>query len=206
MPTTPIQLGFSGIFAILWPYTREKFLEQIKSIWFIVVYLLFFQIIILGLPIVYATMIGIGIAVVAIGLTFFMEGLRIGLMPLGETLGAVLPRNSSLPIILCFSFLLGLGATFAEPAIAILRAAGAGVHPLDAPLLYSLLNDFPDQLVASVGVGVGFAVLLGVLRFFYGWSLKYLIVPGVSLLVLLTLIANQSPVLQLNLEVFPIEC
>jgi hypothetical protein len=196
MPTNPIQLGFFGIIAILWPYTREKFLEQVKSIWFIVVYLLFFQIVVLGLPIVFATMIGIGIAVVAIGLTFFMEGLRIGLMPLGETLGAVLPRNSSLPIILGFSFLLGLGATFAEPAIAILRAAGAGVHPLDAPLLYSLLNDFPDQLVASVGVGVGFAVLLGVLRFFYGWSLKYLIVPGVSLLVLLTLIANQSPVLQ----------
>jgi len=196
MRTTPIQLGFFGVLAILWPYTREKFVEQVKSIWFIVAYLLFFQIVVLGLPIVYATMIGAGIAIVAIGLTFFMEGLRIGLMPLGETLGAVLPRNSTLPIILCFSFLLGLGATFAEPAIAILRAAGAGVHPANAPLLYSLLNDFPDQLVTSVGVGVGFAVLLGVLRFFYGWSLKYLLVPGVSLLLLLTLIANQNPVLQ----------
>ena len=196
MPSSPVQIGFLGTLAILWPYTREKFIEQLKSIWFIVFYLLFFQIVVLGLPIVYATMIGVGIAVVAIGLTFFMEGLRIGLMPLGETLGAVLPRNSTLPIILGFSFLLGLGATFAEPAIAILRAAGAGVHPLDAPLLYSLLNDFPDQLVASVGVGVGIAVLLGVLRFFYGWSIKYLIVPGVSLLVLLTVIANQNPVLQ----------
>jgi hypothetical protein len=118
------------------------------------------------------------------------------LMPLGETLGAVLPRNSSLPVILGFSFVLGLGATFAEPAITVLRAAGAGVHPADAPLLYSLLNDFSDQLVASVGVGVGCAVSLGVLRFFYGWPLKYLIIPGVASLIALTIVANLDPVLQ----------
>ncbi|MGB5324152.1 MAG: DUF1538 domain-containing protein [Pseudomonadales bacterium] len=191
-----VQLGVAGTLAILLPYLREKFSEQVKSIWFIVFYLLFFQIVVLGLPIVYASMIAAGIVVVAVGLTFFMEGLRIGLMPLGETLGAVLPRNSSLPLILGFAFLLGLGATFAEPAIAVLRAAGAGVHQSDAPLLYSLLNEFADQLVASVGIGVGLAVLLGVLRFFYGWSLKYLIVPGVSLLIVLTLIANLNPLLQ----------
>ena len=191
-----VQLGFRGSWAILLPYLREKFFEQVKSIWFIVFYLLFFQIVVLGFPIVHASTIAAGIAVVAIGLTFFMEGLRVGLMPLGETLGAVLPRNSSLPVILGFSFVLGLGATFAEPAIAVLRAAGAGVHPADAPLLYSLLNDFSDQLVASVGVGVGCAVLLGVLRFFYGWPLKYLIIPGVASLIALTIVANLDPVLQ----------
>ncbi|MFT7133913.1 MAG: hypothetical protein ACI81O_002632, partial [Cyclobacteriaceae bacterium] len=191
-----VQLGFRGTWAILLPYLREKFFEQVKSIWFIVFYLLFFQIVVLGFPIVHASTIAAGIAVVAIGLTFFMEGLRVGLMPLGETLGAVLPRNSSLPVILGFSFVLGLGATFAEPAIAVLRAAGAGVHPADAPLLYSLLNDFSDQLVASVGVGVGCAVLLGVLRFFYGWPLKYLIIPGVGSLLALTIVANLDPVLQ----------
>ncbi|MFT6891529.1 MAG: hypothetical protein ACJASY_003585, partial [Halioglobus sp.] len=30
----------------------------------------------------------------------------------------------------------------AEPAIAVLKSAGAGVKPDQAPLLYSLLNDF----------------------------------------------------------------
>jgi hypothetical protein len=195
-PSKTVQIGFRGAWAILMPYLREKFFEQIKSIWFIVFYLLFFQIVVLGFPIVHASTIAAGIAVVAIGLTFFMEGLRVGLMPLGEMLGAVLPRNSSLPVILGFSFVLGLGATFAEPAIAVLRAAGAGVHPADAPLLYSLLNDFADQLVASVGIGVGCAVLLGVLRFFYGWPLKYLIIPGVGALIILTIVANFDPVLQ----------
>ena len=142
MSQEPVTLGTRATFVILWPYIRDNLAEQIRSIWFIVGYLAFFQIVILRLPIVYAAMIGLGIVIVAVGLMFFMKGLRLGLMPLGETIGAILPRNSSLPVILLFAFLLGLGATFAEPAIAILREAGSGVSAHEAPLLYSLLNEF----------------------------------------------------------------
>jgi hypothetical protein len=191
-----VRLGFADTLKILLPYFYGNFLEQLRSIWFIVVYLLLFQILVLGLPTVHAVMIGAGIAIVAVGLMFFMEGLRLGLMPLGETIGAVLPRNASLPLILLFAFLLGIGATFAEPAIAVLRSAGAGVRPEQAPLLYSLLNDFADQLVGVVGLGVGVAVLLGILRFFLGWSLKVLIMPLVLLLCGLTLYAHEHEVLQ----------
>lgn len=196
MEQNGVRLGLRGTLAILWPYVYENLSEQIRSVWFIVAYLAFFQIIVLGLPIVYSAMIGLGIAVVAVGLMFFMEGLRLGLMPLGETIGAVLPRNASLPLILLFAFVLGIGATFAEPAIAVLRQAGAGVSPFAAPLLYSLLNDFSGELIAAVGVGVGFAVLLGVLRFFYGLSMKRLIIPGVLVLVGLTVYAHGNDVLQ----------
>ena len=199
LSTTPdkhqSRLGIIEISKILWPYIAENFVAQIKSIWFIVFYLAFFQIVILQLPLVYTLTISIGIIVVALGLMFFMEGLRLGLMPLGETIGAFLPRNAPLWGVLAFAFLLGIGATFAEPAIAVLRSAGAGVRPEQAPLLYSLLNDFPDQLVAVVGVGVGFAVLLGILRFYYRWSLKLLIIPGVLLLSALTIIAHNNDIL-----------
>lgn len=190
-----VKLGFSGTLAILWPYFRDNLLDQFKSIWFIVAYLALFQILVLKLPLVYASMIGVGIVIVAFGLMFFMEGLRLGLMPLGETIGAVLPRNSSLPMILGFAFLLGLGATFAEPAIAVLKAAGGDVSPLEAPLLFSMLRDFADELVLAVGVGVGVAVLVGILRFFYGWSLKVLIVPTVSVLAGVTLYADSNEIL-----------
>lgn len=191
-----VRLSFGDTLKILAPYFYQNLWEQLRAIWFIVAYLLLFQILVLGLPIVHALMIGAGIAIVALGLMFFMEGLRLGLMPLGETIGAILPRNSSLFVILLFAFLLGVGATFAEPAIAVLRSAGAGVQPEQAPLLYSLLNDFPNQLVAVVGVGVGVAVLLGILRFFLGWSLKTLILPLVGLLCALTVYAHYSEILQ----------
>jgi len=182
----PVRLGTLTTLTVLWPYVREKFVEQLKSIWFIVAYLALFQLVLLRLPVVYATMITAGIATVAFGLMFFMEGLRLGLMPLGEAIGNVLPRRSKLPSILVFAFLIGIGATLAEPAIAVLKAAGSGVEPAQAPLLYSLLNEFSGQLVAAVGLGVGVAVALGIARFFYGWSLKLLVIPLVILLTGLT--------------------
>ncbi len=189
-----IELSLSEKLSILWPYITENFLSQLKSIWFIVAYLAIFQVLVLGLPIVYTSMISVGILIVIVGLMFFMEGLRLGLMPLGETIGAILPRNTPLSGVLIFAFTLGMGATFAEPAIAILRSAGAGVSVENAPLLYSLLNDFTSELVTVVGIGVGLAVLLGVLRFYRGWSLKFFIIPSVALLIGLTYFADQDPV------------
>lgn len=188
-------LSARGIASIIWRYFHEKATEQLKSVWFIIAYLLLFQIFLLRLPIIYGVTIALGVLFVVIGLTFFMEGLRLGLMPFGETIGAILPRNSKLPMILAFAFLLGVGATFAEPAISVLKKAGGGVKPSDAPLLYSLLNDFSGQLVMAVGIGVGIAVAMGVFRFFYGWSLKVFIIPLVTLLLTLTLYAYTDPLL-----------
>ncbi len=192
-PNPRFQLGLRDSLRVIWPYVKRNFMNQVEGIWFIVVYLVVFQLLVLHLPIVYAGMIGVGILIVAFGLMFFMEGLRLGLMPLGEEIGSVLPKNSRMPVILVFAFLLGMGATFAEPAIAVLKAAGAGVKPQDAPLLYSLLNDYSGQLVTAVGVGVGFAVMLGVLRFFFAWPLKHMAIPAVALLLGLSFYFSQVP-------------
>ena len=190
------QIGLRTAFRILWPYFQRNFMGQVKSVWFIVAYLLVFQLLVLQLPVVYSLMISMGIFIVLAGLMLFMEGLRLGLMPLGEAIGSIFPHKSGIATILGFAFLLGIGATFAEPAIAVLKAAGSGVSPSKAPLLYSLLNDFSGQLVTCVGIGVGFAVLIGVLRFFYGWSLKLLIIPTVSSLLGLSWYFNRNEILQ----------
>ena len=196
-PNNPrFRLGLRDTFRVLWPYGKRNFMSQIEGIWFIVFYLIIFQLLVLQLPIVYAAMIAVGIFIVAFGLMFFMEGLRLGLMPLGEIIGSVLPRKSGMPLILLFAFLLGAGATFAEPAIAVLKAAGSGVVASEAPLLYSLLNDFSSQLVSSVGVGVGLAVMLGVLRFFYAWPLKLLAIPAVLGLLAISFYFSQVPALR----------
>lgn len=190
------KLGLINTLRLLWPYMRQNFMQQFSSVWFIVAYLVVFQILILQLPIVHSLMIALGVFIVLLGLMFFMEGLRLGLMPLGEAIGSIFPHKSGIGMILLFAFLLGIGATFAEPAIAVLKAAGSGVKAQQAPLLFSLLNDFSTQLVSCVGVGVGAAVLLGVLRFFYGWSLKLLIIPIVSGLLLLSAYFSSEPHLQ----------
>jgi hypothetical protein len=186
-----LQLSLKQKLSILLSFAKDKVIEQIQCVWFIIMYLVVFQILVLGLPIVYSLMIAVGILIVIVGLAFFMEGLRLGLMPLGETLGSTLPRKKilgipCLPTSLAFGFVLGAFATFAEPAIGVLRAAGSGVDPTAAPLLWTILNTGAGMLVNCVGVGVGIAVLLGVLRFYKGWSLKPFIYIGVIVLSCLT--------------------
>jgi len=179
-------------FSILCSFAKDKVVEQIQCVWFVLAYMILFQLLVLGLPLVFAGMIAVGLVIVIIGLAFFMEGLRLGLMPLGEVLGSTLPRKKiwgipCLPASLAFGFVLGVFATFAEPAIAVLQQAGAAVRPDQAPLLYTLLNEYSQQLVNFVGIGVGIAVLLGVLRFYKGWSLKPFIYAGVIVLSSITL-------------------
>ena len=167
-----VSVSFGQALKMLGPYAQSKIVEQIKTVFLIVAYLVLFQLVVLNIPISDALVVAIGIGVVVLGLAFFMEGLFFGLMPLGEICGIRLPQKTVLPVILTFAFILGLGATFAEPAIGVLKSAGSSVQAWDAPLLFLILNKHSDALVWSVGVGVGIAVLFGMLRFLYSWSLK----------------------------------
>lgn len=167
-----VKMTFKQATGLLLPYVKKKLVEQIKAVWVIILYLILFQTLILRIAISEAMIIACGLALVIAGLAFFMEGLFLGIMPLGETIGLKLPQKSKLPVILSFAFVLGVGVTFAEPAIGILKAAGFSVKPWDAPLLFLLLNKNSFLLVWAVGAGVGLAVVGGTLRFLYSWSLK----------------------------------
>ena len=170
--TGKVKVTFSQALGMIGPYVRDRILEQVKAVWIISTYLLLFQSFVLGIAIYDASVIAVGIALVVVGLTFFMEGLVLGLMPLGEIVGVKLPQKQSVPVMLLFALGLGFLATLAEPAIGVLQAAGSSVKAWEAPLLYLLLNKASDVLVKSVGAGVGIAVMFGMLRFKYGWSLK----------------------------------
>jgi len=170
-----IRVGFRNAFGLLMPYVRDRLTNQVKSVWLIIVYLIFFQTLVLRIAITEAAVIALGIALVIVGLTFFMEGLLLGLMPLGERVGLKLPQKSTLPVVLIFALILGFLATLAEPSIQILQTTGRTVKAWEAPLLYLMLTKHAQALVYAVGVGVGIAILLGMFRFYRSWSLKPLI-------------------------------
>ena len=191
-----IKVGLRQAIKILAPYVKNKILEQVRSVALIITYLLFFQTIVLQMPIEQAALIAVGLALVIGGLSLFMEGLILGLMPLGELIGLKLPQKSSVWVILIFAFILGIGVTLAEPAIGVLKTAGESVKPWDAPLLFLMLNRFPHYLVYAVGIGVGIAVLFGMLRYLYNWSLK----PFIYVLVLALVIVSGWAYLDPNLS------
>src|SRR5687767_14328971 len=181
------------VFSILGPFVFDKIKEQVVAVAPISLFLLFFQLIVLRQPLSRAAEIAMGLSVIVLGLVLFMEGLRLGLIPLGENIGSTLPRKAKMWLILTFAFFLGVAANYAEPAISTLREAGANVPPQDAPLLYDLLNRSGELLVLAISAGVGIATALGVYRFAYGWSLKVLLFPGLALCLVLTLIAELNP-------------
>lgn len=122
-----IHIGFRRAMMLIVPYVWKRVRAQLQSVWPIIVYLLLFQTLVLRLAVDDALVISAGLVVVIIGLTLFLGGLFRGLMSLGEAIGLRLPRKSGITVILAFSFILGVGATFAEPAIGILRMAGSSV-------------------------------------------------------------------------------
>jgi len=165
----------SAVYRLLKPYLSVRFWEQFSAVIPLAVYLLLFQIFVLQQSIVDAGIISGGLLAVIFGLMLFMEGLKVGLMPFGELLGTSLPAKAALGTVIIVVFLLGIGVTFAEPAIGALQTAGSLVDVTKAPYLYILLNDWSGALVLSVGIGVGFAAAIGTVRFIFGWSLKPLI-------------------------------
>ena len=170
-----LQLRPIDIYNVVRPYVSVRLLDQVKAVVPLAIYLVLFQMFILRQDVTDSWIITGGLVAVIVGLMLFMEGLKVGLMPFGETIGNTLPTKSPLPVVLLIAFLLGIGVTFAEPAIGALKAAGSIVKVESAPLLYTLLNDWSEVLVLVVGIGVGLAAVIGTLRFLYGWSLKPLI-------------------------------
>ena len=187
MQTLPkIKIPLRSAMTMVNDYARTRVMEQVKSVAFIILYLIGFQMLVLSTAPAQALQISAGVGMVVFGLTFFLEGLFLGLMPLGERVGLQLPQHGGIVAIIVFGLLLGVSSTFAEPAIAALQVAGQSVTPWDAPLLFRLLENEPGNLIISIGAGVGVAVAFGMVRFYYGVSIK----PFVFILIPLLLIAS----------------
>ncbi len=174
-------------------YSQGRFMEQVKAVVPLALYLVLFQLLILRQTVQDPSIISLGLLEVIIGLMLFMEGLKLGLMPFGEVIGNTLPKKSPLPLVLLVALLLGIGVTFAEPAIGALKEAGKIVQVEKAPYLFALLNQWSEILVMVVGAGVGLAAVLGTLRFIYGWSLKPMIYCALAPALGLTIYAYLDP-------------
>lgn len=187
-----IKVSFGQAMRIVAPYTGHQFLEQFIVVVPVVAYLAFFQLVILRWGFEQITLIACGITLVIVGLMFFMEGVKIGILPLGEAIGHLLPQRTGVSGILTFSFLLGIVAAFGEPVIGSLQSAGSGVDPQKSSLLYTLLLGKPWYIVAAISIGVGVAFLVGMLRYIRDWSIKPIVLTLVGISAALTLFAARD--------------
>ena len=170
------RLRTRDVYRLVAPYVAPKALEQLRAVLPIALFLALFQLLVLRAGVRGPEAIALGIVAVMAGLMCFMEGVRLGLMPFAENIGYLLPSRARRTTVYGVAFALGVLATLAEPAIGALKAAGALTDPARAPLLKHVLDTHSDELVWAVGLGVGAAVVVGILRVVLGWTLKLVVV------------------------------
>lgn len=113
-----------------------------------------------------------GAVMFTLGLFLFQIGIRVGLLPLGEAVGAALAEKGSLPLLLAIAFILGLTVTVAEPNTRVLShyveiASGGRI---DA-----------TTLITAVALGVAIFVALALMRLFLNIPLAYLVGAGCAI-------------------------
>lgn len=160
----------------------------------IIVVVVFFQSVVIRQPFPQIGEVIFGFLFVIAGLMLFIEGLEIGLFPIGESMAYALAKKGSLVWLLIFSFALGFSTTIAEPAL-IAVAKEASVISSSAGLIESDENtmyNYAMGLRLTVAFSVGLAIVIGVLRILKGWPLYYLIIGGYILVMLMTIIAPKE--------------
>ena len=169
-------------------------LDSLRDLLPIILVIGFFQLAVLQQPIPNFGEIAVGVLFVVIGLTLFVQGLNLGLFPIGESMAFAFASKGNIFWLLCFAFALGFGTTIAEPALiavaeeAALVAANGGMIADDL----QSMETYAVGLRYTVAVSVGIAIVIGVFRIIMGWPIQYLILAGYIGVVAMTCFALQE--------------
>jgi len=139
-----------------------------------VVFFLQFTLIWLPLPLFLQFLVGL--AMVSVGLTLFLWGVQVAMLPIGELIGASLPKMGKAWLVVFFGVLLGFAATLAEPDVRVLAMQVDQVSGGDIS---------KNLLIYTVAVGVAFFVGLAMLRIILSIPITWLLVVGYALVFLL---------------------
>lgn len=172
---------------LLWRNT----LGSLRDLTPVVGVILFFQIVVLRQPAGELLPLIDGALLVLVGLTLFVYGLELALFPIGDALAYALAQKGSFVLLLAFAFLLGFGATFAEPALTAVadEAASAAVEGRAVADSLAAREGYALGLRITVALSVGVALLLGVTRIVLGWSLPLMVICGYVAVIGITSIA-----------------
>ncbi len=140
-----------------------------------------------------------GMTLCLIGMAIFNIGLTYGLGALGNQVGSIMPAafqahpaiehsplyHSALGrgIAIMFAFFLGLGATFAEPA---LRALALTVENVTNGAMER------SSIIRAVSMGVGVGIAVGVAKIIWDFSLTPVLLFGYGVLLVLTLLSSEK--------------
>jgi hypothetical protein len=166
----------------------RSLLGSLRDLLPVILVVMFFQLVVLQQPLPNLGQLLFGTFLVVLGLTFFINGLEMGLFPVGESLAHALARKGSLFWLIVFAFTLGFGTTVAEPAlIAVAEEASeiaAQVGVIGAS--EKAQESYALGLRLTVAFSVGLAIVIGVVRILKGWPMHWMIAAGYVIVVIIT--------------------
>jgi len=162
---------------------RHVLAEVLLAIGPLIVFFVFFQVLFLKLPRHYVINLFKGIFLSVVGLSLFLQGVQVGFMPVGTSMGRIISGFEHLWILIPIGFILGLVATVAEPAVRILSY---NVEKASAGSLQQRL------ILITLSLGVGLFVALGMGKIIFGFSLYYIIIPGYILALIMMIFCEQT--------------
>ena len=178
------------ITAIIFKKLKDAFADLLP----IILVIAFFQIVVIKQPLPQIGEVLFGAFLVMAGLILFVQGLEMGLFPIGEEMAHALARKGSLFWLLLFAFALGFSTTVAEPALIAVAAEAAEIASTGGLIDPSQesIRQYAFGLRMSVAFSVGLAILIGVMRIIRGWPIHYLIIGGYVVVMLMTIIAPKE--------------
>lgn len=141
---------------------KEKISESVSSVLPITIIVLLLSVTITPIPVGTMVLFLTGAALLIVGMALFSLGTDVSMTPMGEGIGAQLPRTKNLFIVILITLIIGVLITIAEPDLQVL----AGQVP-------SIPN---NVLIWTVAGGVGLFFVLAMLRTLFKIRLSMLLI------------------------------
>ena len=129
---------------------KEKLNEALTSVLPITLIVILLSVTITPMPIGTIALFLVGAVMLIVGMAFFQLGTDVSMTPMGEGIGAELPKTKNLLLISLITLVIGILITIAEP---------------DLQVLAEQVPSIPNMmLILTVAVGVGLFFVVAVLR------------------------------------------
>ena len=161
----------------MFSYLKNKSLEVLKAMLPLVIVIIIMQFTLVKMPLEQFWQFLAGVVMAISGMILFLVGLEIGILPIGEAIGAELPKRRSFPLLIIVAFLLGFVATIAEPDVIVLTGQIASVTDGEISATF---------LTAVIGIGIAFFVTVAMLRIVFGFRMVYLLAVSYLLVIILS--------------------
>jgi hypothetical protein len=161
----------------MFSYLKNKSLEVLKAMLPLVIVIIIMQFTLVKMPLAQLWQFLAGVVMAISGMILFLVGLEIGILPMGEAIGAELPKRRSFPLLIIVAFLLGFVATIAEPDVIVLTGQIASVTDGGIGATF---------LTAVIGIGIAFFVTMAMLRIVFGFRMAYLLVASYLIIIVLS--------------------